>query len=113
MTETIFEKIISGEMPSKFLYEDDFCVAFNDISPQAPVHCLVIPKIKIINLKNSLETHEKILGKLMIAIPKVAAIVCPGQDFRIVINNGDKAGQTVFYLHLHLLAGRDFSWPPG
>ena len=111
--QTIFEKILSGELATDFLYEDDFCVAFNDISPQAPVHCLIIPKIKIVNLKEDLTQHTAVLGQLMAAVPKVAAIACPKQDFRIVVNNGVNASQTVFYLHIHLLAGRSFSWPPG
>ena len=110
---TIFERILSGELATDFVYEDEYCVAFNDIEPQAPVHCLIIPKTKIVNLKAIDGDQSLILGNLLCAVPKVAAAVCPGQDFRIVVNNGANAGQTVFYLHIHLLAGRDFGWPPG
>lgn len=110
---TIFEKILAGEIPTDFIYEDEFCVAFNDIEPQAPVHCLLIPKQKIVNLKTATAADSLVLGHLMCAVPKVASIVCPEQDFRLVINNGANASQTVFYLHVHLLAGRPFTWPPG
>ncbi len=110
---TIFEKILAKEIPANIVYEDEFCLAFNDIEPQAPVHCLLIPKLKIINLKEVTQNHSEILGQMMCAIPKVAKIVCPSHDFRIVINNGKNASQTVFYLHIHLLAGRSFTWPPG
>jgi len=110
---TIFERILSGELATDFVYEDDFCAAFHDIEPQAPVHCLIIPKTKIVNLKKINSDQNLILGNLLCAVPKVAAAVCPEQDFRIVVNNGADVGQTVFYLHIHLLAGRAFAWPPG
>lgn len=110
---SIFEKILNKEIKTKFIYEDDYCVAFNDIQPQAPIHCLIIPKNKLVNLKEATKEHIEILGNLMCAVPKVAKIVCPDQDFRIIINNGEQASQTVFYLHVHLLSGRNFSWPPG
>lgn len=110
---TIFEQILSKEIPTEFIYEDEYCVAFNDIEPQAPVHCLLIPKTKIVNLKEADVQHVELLGRLMCAVPKVAKLVCPEQDFRIVVNNGAAASQTVFYLHVHILAGRNFNWPPG
>lgn len=110
---TIFEQILNKSIPCDFIYEDDYCVAFNDIEPQAPVHCLLIPKQKLVNLKDANSDNEHVLGKLMSAIPKVTDIICPGQDFRIVVNNGANASQTVFYLHIHILSGRKFNWPPG
>lgn len=111
--KTIFEKILDKEINTNFLYEDEFCAAFNDIAPVAPIHCLIIPKIKIINLKESVSEYVETMGHLMAAVPEVAKIVCPNNDFRLVINNGETAGQTVFYLHIHLLSGRKFNWPPG
>ena len=110
---TIFKKIIDKEIPTDILYEDDFCIAFNDINPQAPIHILIIPKKEIPQLSLSDESDSELLGKLLIAANKIAEDHYTKDAFRIVINNGAKAGQSVFHLHLHLLAGRPLSWPPG
>ena len=110
---TIFKKIIDKEIPTDILYEDDFCIAFNDINPQAPIHILIIPKKEIPQLSLSDENDSELLGKLLIAANKIAEDHDIKDAFRIVINNGAKAGQSVFHLHLHLLAGRPLSWPPG
>lgn len=111
---TIFGKIIRGEIPSEKVYEDDEVLAFKDINPAAPTHILVIPKERIINLFHAEERHEALLGKLMLAAKKIAVEQGLEEDgFRLVINNGAGVGQTVFHIHLHILGGRDFSWPPG
>ena len=106
---TIFKKIIDKEIPTDILYEDDFCIAFNDINPQAPIHILIIPKKEIPQLSLSDENDSELLGKLLIAANKIAEDHDTKDAFRIVINNGAKAGQSVFHLHLHLLAGRPLS----
>lgn len=109
---TLFSKIINKELPADIVYEDDEMMAFRDINPVAPVHILLIPKEALVNLFDAEEVHERVLGKMMRAagdIAKAAGL----DDFRLVVNNGAGVGQTVFHLHLHILGGRDFSWPPG
>ncbi len=107
MSDTIFGKIISGEIPSEFLYEDEHCIAINDIAPKAPVHVLVIPKRGIPRLVDAEQDDKDLLGHLLLAAGKVAEQLGVGDAFRLVINNGAGAGQTVFHLHLHILAGRE------
>jgi histidine triad (HIT) family protein len=109
MSDTIFGKIVRGEIPSDFLYEDDHCVAINDISPQAPVHVLVIPKRGIPRLVDAEEDDRELLGHLLLAAGKVAEQLGVADAFRLIINNGPGAGQTVFHLHLHILAGKPFA----
>ena len=109
MSETIFGKIVSGEIPSEFLYEDDHCVAINDIHPQAPVHVLVIPKKGIPRLVDAQPEDQDLLGHLMLAAGRVAEQLGVADAFRLIVNNGEGAGQTVFHLHLHILAGRAFA----
>jgi len=109
MTDTIFGKIISGEIPADFLYEDEHCIAINDINPQAPVHVLVIPKRAIARLVDAQADDQALLGHLMLAAGKVAAQLGVAEAFRLIVNNGAGAGQTVFHLHLHILAGRGFA----
>jgi histidine triad (HIT) family protein len=109
MTDTIFGKIISGEIPADFLYEDEHCIAINDIHPQAPVHVLVIPKRAIARLVDAQADDQALLGHLMLAAGKVAAQLGVADAFRLIVNNGAGAGQTVFHLHLHILAGRGFA----
>lgn len=109
MSDTIFGKIISGEIPTDFIYEDDHCIAINDINPQAPVHVLVIPKKGIPRLVDSELDDQALLGHLMLTIGKVAKQLGVDEAFNVIINNGAEAGQTVFHLHLHLLAGRKFN----
>jgi len=112
MTDTIFSKIINKEIPADIVYEDDLSIAFNDISPEAPTHILVVPKKAIPKLSEINEEDENLLGHLLIVAKKITD-KNNIKDFRLVINNGSDAGQTVFHLHLHILAGRNFGWPPG
>ena len=112
MTDTIFQKIINKEIPASIVYEDDQCLAFNDIQPQAPTHILIIPKKSIDKLSSAQDEDRALLGHLLLTANRIA------EDrkldaFRIIINNGAKAGQTVFHLHVHLMSGRLMQWPPG
>jgi histidine triad (HIT) family protein len=109
MSDTIFGKIIRGEIPSDFLYEDEHCIAINDVHPQAPVHVLVIPKRGIPRLVDAAADDQVLLGHLMLVAGKVAEQLGVGDAFRLVVNNGAGAGQTVFHLHLHIIAGREFT----
>lgn len=109
MSDTIFGKIISGEIPSEFLYEDEHCVVINDINPQAPVHVLIIPRQGIACLADARDGDQALLGHLMLVAGKVARQLGVEEAFRLIINNGAKAGQTVFHLHLHIIAGSEFS----
>ena len=109
MTKSVFEKIIDRELPSNILYEDDKCIAIEDIAPKAPVHILIIPKKPIEKLSEAKENDESLLGHLMMVVKKVAEQLDIQDAFNIVINNGEKAGQTVFHLHIHLLAGKNFA----
>ena len=109
MTDTIFGKITRGEIPSEFLYEDDQCVVIRDINPQAPTHVLVIPRKPIPKLVDADSVDQMLLGHLLLVAGKVAQQLGVGDAFRLVINNGEGGGQTVFHLHLHILAGRDMA----
>ncbi len=113
MSETIFTKIINKEIPAAIVYEDDLCLAFRDINPQAPVHILIIPKKPIPKLNDAGAADQKLLGHLMLVANKVADAEGVADAFRLVFNNGAGAGQEVFHMHFHLLAGRSFTWPPG
>lgn len=113
MSDTIFGKIIRKELPAKIVYEDDLCLAFRDINPVAPVHILIIPKKPIAKLADSEPADQALLGHLMLKAGEIAKAEGYGDAFRLVVNNGGKAGQTVFHLHLHIIAGRPLSWPPG
>lgn len=110
---TLFSRIIAREIPADIVYEDDRCLAFRDINPQAPTHVLLIPKQEIPKLADAVEGDQAMLGHLMLAAGKVARQLGVGDAFRLVVNNGADAGQTVFHLHLHILAGRSMHWPPG
>jgi histidine triad (HIT) family protein len=109
MSDTVFGKIIRGEIPVEFLYEDEHCIAINDIHPQAPVHVLVIPKRGIPRLVDAQESDSAMLGHLMVVAGKVATQLGVGDAFRLVVNNGEGVGQTVFHLHLHIIGGRTFA----
>lgn len=111
--DTIFDKIIRREIPADIVYEDDLCLAFRDITPQAPTHILVIPKKSIAKLSEAQAEDEALLGHLLLAVSKIAKQEKLDEGYRVVINTGEGGGQTVFHLHLHLLGGRDFGWPPG
>jgi len=113
MQETIFDKIISKEIPAEIVYEDDQCLAFKDVNPQAPVHILIIPKKPIAKIADANVQDQNILGYLMLKAGEIAEELGVEDAFRLVINNGEGAGQTVFHLHIHLLAGRALTWPPG
>jgi len=108
----IFLKIINKEIPADIIYEDDISIAFNDISPQAPTHILVIPKKEIQKISEADENDKELLGHLLLVAKKITE-ENNIKDFRLVVNNGTEAGQTVFHLHIHILAGRAFGWPPG
>tara|TARA_B100000965_G_C19036492_1_gene517614 strand:- start:69 stop:410 length:342 start_codon:yes stop_codon:yes gene_type:complete len=113
MSLTLFEKIINKEIPADILYEDDISIVIKDISPQAPTHLLIIPKKVIPKLSDATKEDQEVLGHLMLVAGKIADELGLDETFRLVVNNGAKAGQSVFHLHLHLLSGRMLSWPPG
>jgi len=113
MTDTIFQKIIDKELPADIVYEDDLCLAFYDINPVAPIHVLIIPKKQIDKLSNSKIEDKDLLGHLLLVAGDIARKLEVGDAFRLVVNNGAGAQQTVFHVHLHLIAGRELSWPPG
>ncbi|CAH8599952.1 unnamed protein product [Schistosoma mattheei] len=110
---TIFSKIINKEIPADIIYEDDDCLAFRDISPQAPTHFLVIPKKQIPTLDSASSEHEKLLGHLMLVCSQVAQKEGLTSGYRVVVNNGPDGAQSVYHLHLHVLGGRQMQWPPG
>lgn len=110
---TIFGKIIRREIPADIVYEDEQCLAFRDVNPQAPTHVLLIPKREIPMLAKAGDSDQALLGHLLLTAGKIAQQLGVGDAFRLVVNNGAGAGQTVFHLHLHILAGRPMHWPPG
>lgn len=112
-TECLFCKIVAGQVPSDVVYEDDDVVAFKDINPQAPVHVLVIPRRHIGAIAELSDEDAALAGKLVVAAKKIAASLGLTDGYRLVFNNGPDAGQLVYHIHLHLLGGRKFSWPPG
>ena len=111
---TVFDKIISGEWSSDKIHEDELCLAFRDINPQAPVHFLVIPKHRdgLTQLSKAREDQKALLGHLMYVAQELAQKECPG-GFRITINDGKDGAQSVYHLHLHVMGGRQMAWPPG
>ena len=113
MTDTLFTKIINREIAADIVYEDDLCLAFKDINPHAPLHILVIPKKPIEKISDASKSEKDLLGHLFLVAGDIAKEQGYGEAFRLVVNNGEDAGQTVFHLHIHILAGRDFNWPPG
>ncbi len=113
MSLTLFEKIINKEIPAEIIYEDDVSIVIEDINPQAPIHLLIIPKKVIPKLSDASNEDQEILGHLMLVAGKIADQLGLDETFRLVVNNGAKAGQSVFHLHLHLISGRPLNWPPG
>jgi histidine triad (HIT) family protein len=113
MPKTIFKRIIDKEIPAKILYEDDQCLAFHDIGPQAPTHVLVIPKQEIASLAATTDADEALLGHLLLVVRKLAEQLGLSGGYRVVMNCGPDGGQSVDHLHLHLLGGRPLTWPPG
>ena len=112
-SESLFAKIINREIPADIVYEDDLCLAFKDVNPQAPLHILVIPKKQIEKISDAGEDEQDLLGHLFLKAGEIARNNGYGEAYRLIINNGEDAGQTVFHLHIHILAGRNFAWPPG
>ena len=113
MTDTLFKKIIDREIPADIVYEDDDCLVFKDINPAAPIHLLIIPKKQIEKVADAESIDKDILGHLILVAGNVARDLGVEDSFRLVVNNGSGAQQTVFHLHIHLIAGREFNWPPG
>ena len=114
MTEkSVFKKIIDREIPAKIVYEDDLCLAFDDINPQAPTHVIVIPKKEIVSVDDVSEEDESLIGHLFVTIRKIAAKLGLSGGYRVVTNCGPDSGQEVMHIHFHLLAGRRLRWPPG
>jgi histidine triad (HIT) family protein len=111
--DTVFGRILRKEIPSQLVFEDDRCIVIRDVGPKAPVHLLVIPREPIANLADAAPEHEALLGHLLLVARDVARAEKIGDGFRIVINNGEAAGQSVFHLHVHVLGGRTMKWPPG
>uniref|UniRef100_H2Z0S7 HIT domain-containing protein n=1 Tax=Ciona savignyi TaxID=51511 RepID=H2Z0S7_CIOSA len=110
---TIFSKIIDKSIPAKIVFEDDQCLAFHDVSPQAPVHVLVIPKLPIPQLSKATDDDKPLLGHLLTTAKKVAETLKLEEGYRIVINDGVNGAQSVYHLHIHILGGRQMNWPPG
>lgn len=114
MSDTIFAKIIRREIPAQIVYEDDEVLAFRDIHPQAPVHVLFIPKVAVATLNDLVPEQAVLVGKLVLAASRYAkAEGLADSGYRVVMNCNADGGQTVFHIHLHLLAGRQMAWPPG
>ena len=113
MSDTIFGKIIRKEIPADIIYEDDLALAFKDISPQAPVHILVIPKKPIPTISDAQPEDKDLLGHLLLTARNVAEEAGLGNGYRLVVNSGVDGGQTVYHLHVHILGGRAMKWPPG
>ena len=111
--KTIFKRIIDREIPAKIVYEDEYCLAFEDVHPAAPTHLLVIPKKEIASVDCLAPGDEPLVGHLFTAIRTIAAQLGLNDGYRVVTNCGRNAGQEVMHLHFHLLAGRKFTWPPG
>ena len=113
MSASIFTKIKNKEIPGNIVHEDDICFAIEDINPQAPVHVLIIPHKEIDKVSNASAEDINILGHLIFVSKKIAAKYDLNDNYRLAINNGIEAGQSVFHIHVHLLGGRSLNWPPG
>jgi len=109
---TVFTKIINKEIPADIIYEDDLCMAFRDINPQAPQHVLLIPKKEITSSQEISPSDQSLMGHLMVKVPEIAELLNLS-SYRLVVNTGEDAGQTVFHIHIHILGGRKLQWPPG
>jgi histidine triad (HIT) family protein len=113
MAKTIFQRIIDREIPADIVYEDDECLAFKDVSPQAPVHILVIPKKEIASLAAAGAEDGPLLGRLLLRVQALANELGLANGYRVVMNTGPDGGQTVPHLHIHLMGKRSLKWPPG
>ena len=111
--KTIFRRIIDKELPAQIVYEDDRCLAFRDVAPQAPTHVLVIPKKEITSIDALSDEDAALIGHLWLVIRNLAQEFGLGGGYRVVVNNGRDGGQAVDHLHFHLLGGRQLTWPPG
>ena len=110
---TIFQRIIRKEIPAQIVFEDDQCLAFHDVAPQAPKHVLIVPKKEIVNLAGATAEDQALLGHLLLVARQVAEQLGLSNGYRVVLNSGRDGGQSVDHLHLHLLGGRTMHWPPG
>ena len=113
MSKTIFQRIIDKEVPARIAYEDDLCLAFHDVNPQAPVHVLVIPKKPIRSIEDLGESDQALAGHLLVVCRNLARDLKLDGGYRIVANVGPDAGQSVAHLHFHVIGGRQLAWPPG
>ena len=110
---TLFEKILSGDIPAEIVYQDDLAFVINDINPQAPVHFLVIPKKPVPRVGEAHEDDKELLGHLLLVAARMAKDRALGNGYRIIINNGPDGGESVPHMHVHVLGGRQMTWPPG
>ncbi len=111
---TLFTQIINREIPADIVYEDQFCLAFRDVNPQAPVHVLLIPKEEIVSMATVEAEDQAVLGHLMVKASEIASMLGLSENgYRLVVNTNEDAGQSVFHLHIHILGGRKLTWPPG
>ncbi len=114
MEKTLFEKIADKEIPADLLYEDEYCIAFRDIAPVAPVHILLVPRKPIVHIEAAAQEDAALLAHLMLTVGKIARAEGLAEGgFRTVMNTGTDGGQTVPHLHIHIIGGRSLSWPPG
>ena len=113
MSDSIFTKIKNKEIPGNVIYEDDKCFALEDINPQAPVHILIIPHKEIAKISDSTPEDKELLGHLLLVSKTIAQKYELENNYRLIINNGAGAGQSVFHIHVHLMGGRSLGWPPG
>ena len=113
MADTLFARIIDRQIPADIVYEDDLCLGFRDVNPQAPVHILLVPKKPLDMLSSATSEDQALLGHMLLAAGRIARELKIDGAFRLVINNGKEGGQAVFHLHMHIMAGRKFRWPPG
>jgi len=113
MGDTLFTKILNKEIPADIVYEDELCFAIKDINPQAPVHLLLISRKPLDRLSNATQEDQALLGHMLLAVGKITRQLKIDDAFRLTVNNGAQAGQSVFHLHMHILAGRPLRWPPG
>ena len=113
MSDSIFTKIKNKEIPGNVIYEDDKCFALEDINPQAPVHILIIPHKEIAKISDSTPEDKELLGHLLLVSKTIAQNYKLENNYRLIINNGAGAGQSVFHIHVHLMGGRSLDWPPG
>ncbi|MFC1746973.1 histidine triad nucleotide-binding protein [Candidatus Neomarinimicrobiota bacterium] len=113
MSETLFTRIINKEIPAEIIHEDEWCIAFRDVNPQAPVHFLVVPRKPVPRLQDISADDAATIGHIHSVITRLSVSEGIEDGYRVVVNNGETAGQSVFHLHFHVMGGRGFAWPPG